>query len=164
MKTLIALLIFSLQMNAQSKIVDDLGWMIGKWQGEASNTQPGNKQTEFSQQEHIRWGAGQTVLVVDGIGTDPKNQEVLFHATGLLYYSAESESYKLHSFTKDNRSIVADFKMLGDKKAEWSFSVPTGTIIYKIDAEDGVWKENGYFQPKDSDAMYPFFEMKLNKI
>ncbi len=163
MKYLILLLAISFNLSAQSKISEDLEWMIGQWEGQAISSEPGNKKTEFTQKEYVRWGAGKTVIVVDGIGSDSDSGEELFNATGLLYYDDASQSYKLHSFTRDNRSVIADFKVTGKKKAEWSFTVPTGTIIYKIDAQDGNWQEKGYFQPKDSDAMYPFFEMNLTK-
>lgn len=164
MKTLILLLAISLQLSAQNNIAEELGWMLGEWEGTASTSQANQEQIEFSQKEFVRWGAGKTVLVIDGIGRIASKEEPIFNATGLLYLDEESNSYKLHSFTKDKKTIIADFKMTGDKKAEWSFTVPNGTLIYKIDAQDGIWKEKGYFQPKDSDAMYPFFEMKLNKI
>lgn len=164
MKKIILLLSLTFSLGAQHNIAEDFGWMIGQWQGKAISSEPGNKKTEFTQKEMVRWGAGKTILVVDGIGSNSDSGEELFNATGLLYYDAESQSYKLHSFTRDNRSIVADFKITGEKLAEWSFTVPTGKIIYKIDAQDGTWEEKGYFQPKDSDAMYPFFEMNLSKI
>lgn len=164
MKTLILLLAISLQLSAQNKIAEDLGWMIGQWEGPAISNQANQEKLELKQKEFVRWGAGKTILVIDGIGHSASQEEAVFNATGLLYWDEESNSYKLHSFTMDNKAIIADFKILGDKKAEWSFSVPTGTIIYKIDAEDGIWKEKGYFQPKDSDALYPFFEMNLSKI
>ena len=164
MKKILLILICAygtISASAQNPVKENLAWMVGDWSGSGWASQGPDSKVNFTQKEHIVWGAGETVLVIQGEGTDPESGETVFEAAGMVYYDPKEESYHMHSFTSEQQSTIADFVVTGDKKAEWFFDVPAGRVIYRIDASSGAWNEKGYFRPEGMDQEYPIMEMTV---
>lgn len=146
-------------------IQKDFGWMAGDWDGGGwvmdSKTREANK---FDQHEHIVWGAGETVLMIQGTGTDPESGDQSFSAAGILYWDAKAEGYKMHAFTEKDGGVIADIEFRAPGDFSWGFDVPGGSVEYDVVAKSGVWTESGFFRPQGSDQRYPFMEMKVKKL
>lgn len=153
----------SMNLNAQNPVKEKLSWMIGDWSGGGWVSQGPGTESGFNQTENITWGAGETVIMIKGKGTDLKTGEMSFEAAGMIYYEPKDQSFHMHSFTNEMGGIIADLKVTGDRKAEWGFDVPGGHIVYKIDASSGKWNEKGFFSPDGTDQEYPMFEMTVER-
>ncbi|QTN39723.1 hypothetical protein HZ996_11415 [Cryomorphaceae bacterium] len=151
----------AISASAQNPVKENLAWMVGDWNGSGWASQGPGSKVNFNQKEHIIWGAGETVLVIQGEGTDPESGETVFEAVGMIYYDIREQAYHMHSFTADQGGVIADFKVTGDRQAEWGFDVPGGSVIYRINATSGDWVEKGYFRPKGMPQEYPMFDMTV---
>ena len=155
--------LLTLSITAQNPVKEKLSWMIGDWSGGGWVSQGPGTEASFNQTESISWGAGETVIIIKGQGTDPESGEVNFEAAGMIYYEPKDQSFHMHSFTDEMGGVIADLQVTGDNKAEWGFDVPGGHIVYKIVASSGKWKERGYFSPDGTDQEYPMFEMTAQR-
>lgn len=158
---LICLAAMSIQLDAQNSVKENLAWMVGEWSGSGWVSQGPGTEVSFNQTESITWGAGQTVLMIKGQGTDIETGAVSFEAAGMIYYDPKNQTFHMHSFTAEMGGGISDLKVTGERKAEWGFDVPGGHIVYRIDASSGKWIEKGFFSPQGMDQEYPMFEMTL---
>lgn len=146
-------------------VAEDFGWMLGNWSGDGSTMDQESRQPiKFRQSEEISFGAGETVLIIKGLGREMASEKEVFSAAGILYWDQDAGAYKMHAFTKDSGGIIADIELLGKQHFQWSFKVPNGRVWYEINGSSGNWKEKGSFQPDGREDKYPFLSMELSTI
>lgn len=160
---LFGFLIGTTGLSAQD-VAADFGWMEGQWKGTGWVMDPQTREkTEFMQYEDIELGAGNTVVIIQGTGKDPKSEEEIFSAAGLLYWDREAEAYKMHAHTERDGGVLADIDFKEPGLFTWGFDVPGGRVEYDLDARNDVWTEKGFFKPQGSNERYPFMQMTVEK-
>lgn len=149
--------------EAKSRM-DAFAFLIGEWSGTGSVMTPAGPQ-HTSVTEVVRWGADETVIVMEGEGTKIEgDREVVVHdAMGVLYFDIFKKTYHLHSFISRGMHTMVDVELLGAGKFRWSFSAgASGLIRYTLTFASDEWKEIGE-RSSDGETWVPFFEMTLNR-
>ena len=119
-----------------------LGFLAGKWTGEARLLRGPGEPLVLAQTEEARYKLDGLILEIEGVGrTKPNNQPVL-QALGIISFDDETRTYHLRAFN-DGRFLEAEVKLLGDGQSlAWGFAL--GTIktssLLRIN-EKGEWTE-----------------------
>jgi hypothetical protein len=119
-----------------------LGFLAGKWTGEARLLRGPSEPLVLAQTEEARYKLGRLILEIEGIGrTKPDNQPVL-QALGIISFDDETGTYHLRAFN-DGRFLQTEVKLLEDGQSlTWGFAL--GTIktssVLRIN-EKGEWTE-----------------------
>jgi hypothetical protein len=119
-----------------------LGFLAGKWTGEARLLRGPGEPLVLAQTEEARYKLGRLILEIEGIGrTKPDNQPVL-QALGIISFDDETGTYHLRAFN-DGRFLETEVKLLEDGQSlTWGFAL--GTIktssVLRIN-EKGEWTE-----------------------
>jgi hypothetical protein len=119
-----------------------LGFLAGKWTGEARLLRGPGEPLVLAQTEEARYKLGRLILEIEGIGrTKPDNQPVL-QALGIISFDDETGTYHLRAFN-DGRFLQTEVKLLEDGQSlTWGFAL--GTIktssVLRIN-EKGEWTE-----------------------
>jgi hypothetical protein len=119
-----------------------LGFLVGKWKGEARMLRRSGEMIEMLQTETVEYKLDGLLLVIEGIGRDKGNGKPLLQALGLISYNDESARYHMRAFN-DGRFLETDMN-LSDAATEitWGFvlgEIKTNSLL-RID-ESGDWTE-----------------------
>jgi hypothetical protein len=148
------------------KEMQKLSYMAGKWKGEASIRQPDGSVMKVNQEEDIQYKLDGTILLVEGTGRNPVNNNISFNALAVVSYNPYSKSFGMKSHIMDGRQTEAYFKVLGENHFEWGFETPDKAKIkydLVLNPQQNTWIEKGEYSP-DGNTWFPFMEMKLKKI
>ena len=145
--------------------MEELAWLEGHWEGEASYQTPTGDRETILQTERIERRLNGVVLVVEGTGreknADGSPGEVVFQAFGVISYDPDRERYTFRAF-RDGRSIDAETSLEAGVFT-WSFETPgAGHVRFRIRNDQGAWHETGEFS-RDGQEWHPFFEMRLHR-
>lgn len=144
-----------------------LGWMAGRWTGEGTHQGPDGPQTVL-QTEDIRWALEGALLVVEGTGREPGDDEgpgaVVFRAFGVFSAGDTPGHYRFAAW-QGGRFVDARAELAEDGTITWGFDTPQGgEVRYVIRRpEPDVWHEAGSFRAPGGDEWRPFFEMTLRR-
>lgn len=177
MKTLLIILIafFSVTLSqAQGTAPESLkqemkklGYMTGKWKGEATIRQQDGSVLKISQEEIIQYKLEGTVILIEGIGRNPEvGDAIVFNALAIVSYNPNTKSFAFKSHVLDGNQTDAYFKIIKDYNFEWGFDTPNKakikyTIVLNPSAK--TWVEKGEYSP-DETTWYPFMDMNLIKV
>ena len=156
------------EVPAKEKMKAFAAW-VGRWQGEGSVRMGPGEPKHSRVDERIESKLDGTLLLVEGIGRsidDATHEEKVTHqALGIVSFDQATGEYKLYSFLKDGRSIVAWLNVIDDNKFLWGFDTPRGKTRYHItlNRDQKTWNEKGEFSA-DGDQWVPFFEMNLTQV
>jgi hypothetical protein len=129
-------------LDVQRAAMSKLGFLAGKWTGEARLLRGPSEPLVLAQTEEARYKLGRLILEIEGIGrTKPDNQPVL-QALGIISFDDETGTYHLRAFN-DGRFLQTEVKLLEDGQSlTWGFAL--GTIktssVLRIN-EKGEWTE-----------------------
>jgi len=143
--------------------IDQLGFMIGNWEGEGWIVGKDRAKKTFTQSESIVPKVNHTLLVIDGIGHSKEEPEKVIHnAFGVISYNDSKMTMLSYSTAGDK--MENEMLLTGDKTLEWSFKDERGgTIKFSEDfSTEGIWKEKGEYS-FDGENWFQFFEMTLKK-
>ena len=129
-------------LDAQRAAMRKLGFLAGKWTGEAHLLRGPGEPLVLAQTEEARYKLDGLILEIEGVGrTKPDNQPVV-QALGIISFDDETGTYHLRAFN-DGRFLEAEVKLLEDGQSlAWGFAL--GTIktssLLRIN-EQGEWTE-----------------------
>jgi hypothetical protein len=119
-----------------------LGFLVGKWAGEARLLRGPGEPVVLRQTEEAQFKLNGLILEIEGIGrTKPDNKAVL-QALGIISFDDETGTYHMPAFN-DGRFLETDVQLLEDGKSlTWGFalgSIKTSSAL-RIN-ERGEWTE-----------------------
>jgi hypothetical protein len=119
-----------------------LGFLVGKWAGEARVLRGPTESVEMFQTEEAQYRLDGLILVIEGVGRTKSSGQPLLQAFGIVSYDDESETYRLRAFN-DGRFLETQTKLLEEGKGmTWGFALGeiTTNSVLRIN-ERGEWTE-----------------------
>ncbi len=119
-----------------------LGFLAGKWAGEARLLRGPAEFVELLQTEEAQYKLDGLILVIEGVGRAKSGGQPLLQAFGIVSYDDESGTYRLRAFN-DGRFLESEIKLLEEGKGmTWGFAlgeIRTNSVL-RIN-ERGEWTE-----------------------
>lgn len=119
-----------------------LGFLAGKWAGEARIYRGSGESVEMSQTEEAEYRLDGMILTIEGIGRNKTDGKVALQALGIVSYDDETGAYRMRAFN-DGRWLETELKLADTGKGiTWGFTVgeiKTSSIVRINDK--GEWAE-----------------------
>lgn len=119
-----------------------LGFLVGKWAGEARLRRGPSEFVELLQTEEAQYKLDGLILVIEGVGRARSGGQPLLQAFGIISYDDESGTYLLRAFN-DGRFLETPLKLLEEGQGmTWGFAlgeIRTNSVL-QIN-ERGEWTE-----------------------
>lgn len=146
--------------------MEPIGWLSGRWSGEATIQGPGGPRT-IHQTEDVRTALEGALLIVEGTGHDPADDgqgPVVYRAFGVFSAGDAAGRYRVAAW-QGGRFVDARAEIAADGTVTWGFDTPDGgEVRYVIRRpEPDVWHEAGSYRAAGGDSWRPFFEMTLRR-
>jgi hypothetical protein len=129
-------------LAAQREAMKKLGFLVGKWAGEARLLRGPTESVELLQTEEVQYKLDGLIVVIEGVGLERSGGQPVLQAFGIISYDDESETYRLRAFN-DGRFLETQLQLLdGGKRMTWGFAlgeIRTNSIL-RI-TELGEWTE-----------------------
>lgn len=129
-------------LEAQREAMKRLGFLVGKWAGEARLLRGPAELVELLQTEEAKYKLNGLILVIEGIGRTQSGGQALLQAFGIISYDDESGTYRMRAFN-DGRFLETQTKLLEEGKGmTWGFAmgeIRTNSVL-RIN-ERGEWTE-----------------------
>ena len=127
---------------AQRAAMKEVGFLVGKWTGEALLLRGAAETVELLQTEEAQYKLDGLILVIEGVGRTKSDGQPLLQAFGIISYDDESGTYRMRAFN-DGRFLETEVKLLEDGKGmKWGFvlgEIKTHSVL-RIN-ESGEWTE-----------------------
>ena len=129
-------------IGTQRAAMKKLGFLVGKWVGEARVLRGPGEPVVLVQTEEAQFKLDGLILEIEGIGRTKLDDKPVLQALGIISFDDEAGSYHMRAFN-DGRFLETDVKLLEDGKGlTWGFAL--GTIrtssVLRIN-EKGEWTE-----------------------
>ena len=128
--------------GAQRGAIKKLGFLVGKWAGEARLLRGPGEPVVLAQTEEAQFKLDGLILEIEGIGRTKANNKPVLQALGIISFDDETGAYHMRAFN-DGRFLETDVKLLEDGKSlAWGFalgSIRTSSVL-RIN-EQGEWTE-----------------------
>jgi len=119
-----------------------LGFLAGKWSGEARIFKGSGESVEMSQTEEAEYRLDGLLLIIEGIGRSRPDGKVALQALGIVSYDDEARTYRMRAFN-DGRWLETELKLAESGKAiTWGFvmgEIKTNSALRVNDK--GEWTE-----------------------
>jgi hypothetical protein len=129
-------------LEAQREAMKKLGFLVGKWAGEARLLRGPSESVELLQTEEAQYKLDGLIVLIEGVGRTKSGGEPLLQALGIVSYDDESRTYHLRAFN-DGRFLETEMKLLENTKGmTWGFAlgeIRTKSVL-QIN-ERGEWTE-----------------------
>lgn len=129
-------------LEAQRAAMKKLGFLLGKWAGEARILRGPGEPVELRQTEEGHYKLDGLLLMIEGVGRTKSGGQPALQALGLISYDDESKKYHLRAFN-DGRFLETEVQLLdGGQGLTWGFAlgdIRTSSIL-RIN-EKGEWTE-----------------------
>ncbi len=131
-------------IEAQRAAMKKLGFLIGRWAGEARLLRGPGESVVLVQTEEAQYKLDGLILVVEGVGRSKADGKLAVQALGIISYDDESGTYRMRAFN-DGRFLETEVKLADDGNGiTWGFA--SGQIrsssVLRI-TEKGDWTELG---------------------
>jgi hypothetical protein len=129
-------------LEAQRIAMSKVGFLIGKWAGEARLLRGPNESVELLQTEEAQYKLGGLLLMIEGVGRTKSGSQPVLQALGIISYDDESRTYRMRAFN-DGRFLETQVKLLEEGTGmTWGFAlgeIKTHSVM-RIN-EKGDWTE-----------------------
>jgi hypothetical protein len=129
-------------LEAQREAMKKLGFLVGKWAGEACLLRGPAESVELLQTEEAQYKLDGLIVFIEGVGRTKFGGQPLLQAFGIISYEDESRTYRLRAFN-DGRFLETQMKLLEEGKGmSWGFAlgeIRTNSVL-RIN-ERGEWTE-----------------------
>jgi len=129
-------------LNAQRAAMKKLGFLAGKWSGEARLSRGPGEPVVLAQTEEARFKLDGLILEIEGIGRTKTDNKPVLQALGIVSFDDEAGTYHMRAFN-DGRFLETNVKLQEDGKSlAWGFalgSIRTSSLL-RIN-EKGEWTE-----------------------
>lgn len=147
-----------------------LGFLVGEWRGTGWIRMGPGEPHRFNQRETVETRLDGGVILIEGVGHDPENEDtIVHHAFAVLSYSAAEERYVMRAYRGlgDGQTLMVDAEAeVIDGALVWGYEHPqAGLMRYTIrEDEEGRWHETGAMSRDGGETWFPFFEMTLERV
>jgi hypothetical protein len=119
-----------------------LGFLVGKWVGEARLLRGPGEPVVLVQTEEAQFKLEGLILEIEGIGRTKLDNKPVLQALGIISFDDETSTYHMRAFN-DGRFLETDVKLLEDGKGlAWGFALgPIRTSSVLRINEKGEWTE-----------------------
>lgn len=129
-------------IRAQRAAMKKLGFLVGKWVGEARVLRGPGEPVVLLQTEEVQFKLDGLILEIEGIGRTKLDNKPVLEALGIISFDDETDTYHMRAFN-DGRFLETDVKLLEDGKSlAWGFalgSIQTSSVL-RINEKD-EWTE-----------------------
>lgn len=129
-------------LSAQRAAMKKLGFLVGKWVGEARVLRGPGEPVVLLQTEEAQFKLDGLILEIEGIGRSKLDNKPVLEALGIISFDDETDTYHMRAFN-DGRFLETDVKLLEDGKSlAWGFalgSIKTSSVL-RINEKD-EWTE-----------------------
>jgi hypothetical protein len=129
-------------LEEQREAIKKLGFLVGKWAGEARLLRGPTESVELIQTEEVQYKLDGLIVVIEGVGRTKSGAQPLLQAFGIISYDDETGTYCLRAFN-DGRYLETPLKLLEEGKGmTWGFAlgeIRTNSVL-RIN-EHGEWTE-----------------------
>jgi hypothetical protein len=119
-----------------------LGFLIGKWSGEARVLRGPDQWIDLQQTEEAQFKLDGLVLMIEGIGRTKSDGTTVLQALGIISYDDDSKTYHMRAFN-DGRFLETEVTLFAaDRQLTWGFAlgdIKTNSIMQIT--ETGEWTE-----------------------
>jgi hypothetical protein len=129
-------------LNAQRAAMKKLGFLVGKWNGQARLLRGPGEWIDLHQSEEAQYKLDGLILVIEGVGRTKSDGHSLLQALGVISFDDETATYRIRAFN-DGRFLESEVKLLDpDKAITWGFALGQVTTksVLRIN-ESGEWTE-----------------------
>jgi hypothetical protein len=129
-------------LNAQRAAMKRLGFLVGKWNGQARLLRGPGEWIDLHQREEAQYKLDGLILVIEGVGRRKSDGHSLLQALGVISFDDETATYRIRAFN-DGRFLESEVKLLDpDKAITWGFALGQVTTksVLRIN-ESGEWTE-----------------------
>ena len=129
-------------MDAQRAAMKKLGFLAGKWVGEARLLRGPGEPLVLVQTEEAQFKLDGLILEIEGIGRTKSDSKPILQALGIISFDDETGAYHMRAFN-DGRFLETDVKLHEDGKGlTWGFALgPVRTSSVLRINEKGEWTE-----------------------
>ena len=128
-------------LEAQRAAMKKLGFLVGKWTGEAHLLHGPAESRELLQTEEAQYRLDGLILVIEGIGRTKSAGQPVIQALGIISYEDDT-GYRMRAFN-NGRFLEAQVKLLEESPGmTWGFvlgEIRTNSVL-RIN-ESGEWAE-----------------------
>jgi hypothetical protein len=129
-------------LKKQLAAMKEVGFLVGKWAGEARLLRGPAESVELLQTEEVQYKLDGLILVIEGVGRAKSDGQPFLQAFGIVSYDDESGTYRMRAFN-DGRFLETQMKLLEEGKGmTWGFElgeIRTNSVL-RIN-ERGEWTE-----------------------
>src|SRR5215472_2531751 len=129
-------------LEAQRLAMRKLGFLVGKWAGEARLLRGPAESVELLQTEEAQYKLDGLILMIEGVGRTKSSGQPVLQALGIISYDDESKTFRMRAFN-DGRFLETEVHLLQDGKGmNWGFvlgEIRTSSVM-RI-TETGDWTE-----------------------
>ncbi len=129
-------------LEAQRAAMKKLGFLVGKWAGEARLLRGPGEPVVLIQTEEAQYKLDGLILIVEGVGRTKADGKLALQALAIASYDDESGTYRMRAFN-DGRFLETESKLLDNGKGiTWGFvlgQIRTSAVM-RI-TEKGDWTE-----------------------
>jgi hypothetical protein len=130
-------------LAVQRAAMKKLGFMVGKWSGEASVLRAPGQFVALSQTEEVQFKLDGLVLTIEGVGRTKSDGKLALQALGLISFDDASGTYSMRAFN-DGRWLESEVKLAeGGSAIAWGFTLgqmKTASVLRLNEA--GEWTEH----------------------
>lgn len=157
------------QQPAAQNPLDQMSFMVGKWEGDGWMMVPGAGKVAFRGYEQVERKLQGKALLVEGHFTakvGPEQQERVVHeALSVLFYEPKAKQFRFRTHTLRGGAGDHELKLTGEKAWEWTLEPPDGSKVrYRTTFAGGDWHEVGERSTDGGQTWTQFIEMRLKKV
>jgi len=118
-----------------------LGFLVGKWNGEARLLRGPGEWMELHQSEEAQYKLDGLILVIEGVGRTKSDGHSVLQALGVISFDDESATYRIRAFN-DGRFLESEVELVQEKAITWGFALGqiTTKSVLRINESD-EWTE-----------------------
>jgi hypothetical protein len=129
-------------LEAQRAAMKRVGFLAGKWAGEARLWRGPSGPVELLQTEEAEYKLDGLILTIEGVGRTKSDGRPVLQAFGIISFDDESQEYRMRAFN-DGRFLETRVQLLEDGKGlRWGFAlgeIKTNSVLRM--SEGGEWTE-----------------------
>lgn len=129
-------------LNAQRAAMRKLGFLVGKWNGEARLRRGPDEWVDLQQSEEAQYKLDGLILIIEGVGRAKSDGHFVLQALAVISFDDQTATYHMRAFN-DGRFLESEVKLLDpDKAMSWGFALGQVTTksVLRI-KESGEWTE-----------------------
>jgi uncharacterized protein DUF1579 len=148
-------------LPAQREAMKKLGFLAGKWSGDATTSRGPGETVKVKQTEEVQFKLGGLVLLIEGTGRNPDTAEVMFNALATISYDETAKVYRFRAHN-DGRYLDTELQV-PENGFEWGYKAGAADVRFVMRLNDkGEWVETGDVKLGDNPPRRTF-QMTLRK-